>query len=130
MDEQASRESVEEHLARVLASEVFARAELQARTLRILAHAAVRRRTLRGVELAGKIYGRSGRAYIKAAQQLVREIRLKLPLFYASSPGDRVFFEIAPDRHELLIRWRGEGTAASDGSEATRADEGLPKIHT
>jgi hypothetical protein len=130
MDERITRESVEEHLVRVLASEVFTRAELQGRVLRILARAALRRRTLKGIELARKIYGRSGRAYIKATQQVVREIRLKLPLYYTSAPGSEIVFEIAPDRHELVIRRRNDEPGPSSRTGGASPDDGLPKIHT
>jgi hypothetical protein len=130
VDEPVSRESIEEHLVQVLASEVFARAELQARTLRILASAALRGRKLKGIELARKIYGRSGRAYLKATQQVVREIRLKLPLYYASAPGSEIRFEIAPDRHELIVRCRNDDPGSDSAAEGARPDDGLPKIHT
>jgi hypothetical protein len=85
-------------------------------------------RVLTGRELAEAVYGRSGDAYMRAVRQLVRELRLKLPLYYGRlAEPPPIQFSIADDRHELIVTTADPAPSAERGEASTTGSDGLTR---
>jgi len=79
-------------LDRLLTATEFERAPRQAEALRIMVEATISGKCLSGRSLAGAIYGRDTVEFVRAAQQLAREIRLKLPRIYERDGAGPILF--------------------------------------
>jgi hypothetical protein len=121
IDVTGKADSVRAHLREVLDSDIFRRAELQARALELIVEAQLSGERLQARQLATLLYGQSGDAFIKAVRQLMREIRLKLPVYYEQHPDSGVSFRLLPNSYRLAIDFvpprtlgaRAEGHAES-----------------
>lgn len=105
----------------------FVRAPMQLKALSILLGAAANGETLTGSVLAERLYGKSDHDYVRAAQQVVRELRLKLMSANADRPRSQARIEIAPSGYRVFVV---EGTEhVSPAVQPVAAPAANPQAH-